>query len=181
MGSLTMRAYLPSIRLRGLTRAPALVTGSRRRPELAKGERALMSERDATTRRRVVATGSAIHYQDLDRGFAAWHRLGWDEVERADWDADRAELRIVSLAPETAPHLVLRSPGARRLLDLARERIRATTLVHVPLRPAGWLAARRPASGDGEVRWVVRPAPGAEPTDAEVAEIIRTVRVQAGL
>lgn len=122
----------------------------------------------------MVATASAVHYQDLDRGFQAWHRLGWDEVERADWNAERGELHLVSLA--AVPDLVLRSPGARRLLDLARERIRATTLVR-----AGWLTARRPAGGDGEVRWVVRPGPGVELTDAEIAQAIQTVRVQAGL
>jgi hypothetical protein len=185
MGSLTMRAYLPTIRVPGLAKADGRATATRRRPALSGGERVLMSERDAGTRRRVVATGDAVHYQDLDRGFETWHRLGWDEVERADWHAERAELHLVSLVPAAAPDLVLRSPGGRRLLDLARERVRATTLVHVPLRrageAAGWLAARRAAGGEGEVRWVVRPAPGVELTEAEIAETIRTVRVQTGL
>lgn len=185
MGSLTARAYLPSFRFWGLAKAHRYGVANRRRPALRRGERVLVSGRDARTSRRVAATGSAVYYQDLDRGFGAWHRLGWEEIERADWNAERAELHLVSLVPAAVPDLVLQSTDSRRLLDLARERITATTLVHVPLRrageAAGWLSARRRAGGDGEVRWVVRPTPGVELTDAEIAETIRNVRVQTGL
>lgn len=115
------------------------------------------------------------------RELEAWHRLGWEHVERADWDASRAELTLVGIA---APHLRLRWAGNRRLLDLARERIAATTLLHVPLsragQAAGWLSARRRADGSGDVRWVLH-VTGIVLTDEEVARAIRRARVQSGL
>lgn len=185
MGSLTARAYLPLFRFLGLTPAHGYEVANRKRPGLRRGERVLVTGRDARTRRRVAATGSAVYYQDFDQGFETWHRLGWEEIERADWNPERAELLLISLVPAVAPDLVLQSAGSQRLFDLARERVTATTLVRVPLRrageTAGWLSARRKAGGDGDVHWVMHPRPGVELTDPEIAEAIRNVRVQTGL
>ncbi len=184
MASLTAHPYRLAFRLQ--TRAEV-----RRQPEapavhpgLAKGERVLASERDARTRRRVVATQHALHYQDLDGGFHSWHRLGWEQVDRADWDPQRGELHLVGLAPGSAPELTVRLPGPGRLLDVARERINATTVLRVPLRHAGQVvgrvSARRPPSGD-DLAWVVRLGPGVELTDRQLAEAIRNVKADAGL
>lgn len=141
----------------------------------------LVSARDSTTGRHVVATRHAVYYQDFPGEPEPWHRLGWEHVERADWDAGRTELTLVGLA---APHLMLRWAGIRTLLDLARERIAATTLLHVPLsrdgQPAGWLSARRRADGTGDVRWVLH-VTGIVLTDEVVAQAIRQARVQSGL
>jgi hypothetical protein len=149
-------------------------------PVLPRGERVLISGRDATTDRHVVATRNAVYHEGFRWEFEPWRRLGWDRVERADWDAGRAELTLVGLA---APLLTLRWPGNRSLLDLARERIAATTLLRVPVsragQTAGWLSARR-AAGSGDVRWVLRAA-GIELTDEELARAIRQARVQAGI
>jgi hypothetical protein len=176
MATLTAHPYLPTLSFRARV-------ADRRAPALAKGERVLVSERDARTRRRVVATRHAVYYQDLASGLRSWHRLGWEQVERADWDAVRGELRLVSLVPREAPDLVLRAPGPGPLLDLARERVTATTLARVPLRHdgrvAGWLSARQPVEGD--VAWVARFAPGVDPADVDVAAAIRSVRVHTGL
>ena len=151
------------------------------RPPLPRDEWALVRELDTTTNRHVVATRHAVYHQGAPRALEPWRRLGWEHVERADWDAGRAELTLVGLAP---PHLTLRPAGGRTLLDLARERIAATTLLHVPLsragQAAGWLSARRRADGSGGVRWVLHAA-GTVLTDEEVARAIRQARVQAGL
>ena len=155
------------------------------RPKLARRERVLMSERDARTRRRVVATPYAVYYQDLDRGFRSWYRLGWERVERADWDSTRGELRLVSLVPEAVPDLTLRPAASGRLPDLARERVTATTLARVPLhhagRVAGWLSARRSVAGDGEVAWVVHLAAGVALADADVDRAIGEARAHTGV
>jgi hypothetical protein len=186
MASLTAHPYLPRFHFRALARAYRRNGGGERtRPVLAAGERVLVSERDARTRGRVVATRNAVYHQNLANGLRSWHRLGWEQVERAEWDAVRGELRLVSLVPEAAPDVTLRLPASGRLLDLAHERVTATTLARVPLRRAGtvagWVSARRPVGGDGEVAWVVRLAAGVELADAELAEAIRTVRVHTGL
>jgi hypothetical protein len=176
MASLTAHPYLPRFSFRNPVRG--------QRPALGRGERPLVVERDARTRRRVVATPHAVYWQDPAGGLRSWHRLGWEQVDRAEWDAVRGELRLVSLAPEAAPDLVLRLATAGRLPGLARERVTATTLARVPLRhggrPVGWVSARRPAAG-GEVVWRVRLAPGTEVPDADVAAAIRSVRVHTGL
>lgn len=154
-------------------------------PTLAKGERVLAHERDTRTRRRVVATQHAVYHQDLDHGFDAWQRLGWDQVDRADWDPQRGELRLVSLVGPSTPDLTVRLPRPGRLLDVARERIHATTVLRVPLRHAGQVigqvSARRTTANDHELAWVVRLRPGAQLTDPELAEAIHNVKAEAGL
>lgn len=179
MASLTAHPYLPAFRVRRGARA-----SERTRPALARAERALLTARDVHTRMRVVATDRAVYHQDLANGLRSWHRMGWEQVERAEWDAVRGELRLVSQVPQV-PDLAVRLPGPGRLLALARERVTATTLARVPLRHggriAGWVSARRAATGDGGVTWVVRLADGAQVPDTEVADAIRLVRVHTGL
>ena len=113
-----------------------------------------------------------------------WHRLGWDQIERVDWNAGRAEITFVHNVIGQAPNLVLLLADDLRFLDLARERITATTLLKVPLhrsgQPAGWLSARRRADGRGGVRWVLHSG-DARWTPMEVTQAIEQARVQAGL
>ncbi|WP_169789712.1 hypothetical protein [Actinoplanes subtropicus] len=153
------------------------------RPILARGERALLTERDMHTGRRLVATRDAIHYQNPGTGF--WYRLGWDQVEQACWDAGRAQLRLVSRRPEEAPDVVLRTAAPDRLLRLARERIGATTLAHAPLwhdgRVVGSVSARRPASGDHDIDWVVHVQPGTVLPDGEIAGAIARLTNHIGI
>jgi hypothetical protein len=173
MASLTAHPYLP---VRGLFRARRPQAGG---PPLADGERVLVSDRDARTRRRVVATPHAVYYQDLTNGLRSWQRLGWERVERVEWHPGRAELLLVG---QDVPDLAVRLREPGRLPDLARERVTATTLARVPVRRAGqvvgWVSARRPVAGDGEVAWVVRLAPGEE---ADVAAVVQEIRVSLGL
>jgi hypothetical protein len=153
------------------------------RPVLAKGERALLDEHDMHTGRRVIATRDAVHYQNPGTGF--WYRLGWEQVERAAWDAGRAELRLLTGRPWPAPEVVLRTASPGRLLSLARERISATTLAHAPLwhdgRVVGTISARRPAGGDHDITWVVRLRPGADVPESDVAAAIESWKIHLGL
>lgn len=184
MASLTAHPY--RLALRPQTRAQARRHPEHRtvQPVLAGGERVLARDRDARTRRHVVATQHAVYVQDLDHGFDAWHRLGWEHVDRADWDPQRRELHLVSHAPQPTPDLTVRLPDPGRLLDVARERINATTVLRVPLHHAGaaigQLTARRPTPDD-EVTWMAQLRPGAALTDLELAQAIRNVKAEAGL
>jgi hypothetical protein len=153
------------------------------RPALAEGERALLNEHDMDTGRRLVATRDAIHYQNPTTGF--WYRLGWDQLERAAWDAGRGELRLISRRPQVAPDAVLRTAAPDRLLSLTRERISATTLAHAPLRHdgrvVGTVSARRPASGDQHIAWVVHVQPGTDVPESEIAGAIAGLKIHIGL
>jgi len=174
---------------RGLFGARAAIGAGRHRaarqtrPVLVKGERALLSEHDMHTGRRLIATRDAIHYQSPGTGF--WYRLGWEQVERAAWDAGRAELRLAGRRPQAAPDAVLRTASPDRLLSLARERIGATTLAHAPLRHdgqvVGTVSARRAAGDGNDVAWVVHIRPGNDVPDSEIAGAIRNLKVHIGL
>jgi hypothetical protein len=176
------RLVMPG-RLPRLARRPA--AAGRTSPGLARGEWVLARESDTRTGVRLVATRDAVYVENLSGGLASWWRLGWERVERVEWDAARGELRLVSLIPEAVPDVAVRLATPGRLPQLAQERMTATTPVRVPLRHAGrlagWITARRPVAGDGEVAWVVRLAAGVTLTDAEVGDAIRRVRAETGL
>ena len=131
-----------------------------------------------------MATQHALYYQSCPRELEPWHRVGWEQVERADWDAGHGEITVIHLEPRSAPDLRLRLPGGLRFFDLVRERIAATTLLHVPVncsgRPVGWLSARRRTDGRGDLRWTLHGGEN-QVTDEELALAIRQARVQAGL
>jgi hypothetical protein len=177
MAALTAHPYLPRL---GRRPGPA----DRTRPALDKGERVLVRERDARTRQRVVATAHAVYYQDHANGLRSWQRLGWEQVERADWYPERGELRLVGTEP-AVPDLTLHPGRPAPLLGLARERITATTVARLPVhragRAVGHVIARRPDTGEREVTWVVRLGPGVELTDAELADALRTARAHLGI
>jgi hypothetical protein len=79
----------------------------------------------------------------------------------------------------------VRLPRPGRLLEVARERVDATTVLRVPLRHGGQvigqLSARRTTAQDHKLAWVVRLRPGARLTDPELSEAIRNVKAEAGL
>jgi hypothetical protein len=136
-------------------------------PALVSGERVLAGLVDVAGAP-VVATTHAIYLGD---GLPAWHRLGWAELVRADWDPRRAVLCLVGRsAGETYE---IRLAGHPRLVALARERLAASLLISAPLalgdgRTAAVTARRDP--GSREVTWLVR-LPGA--ADAEDPEVRR--------
>lgn len=154
------------------------------RPQLPRGEWVLVSEHDTPRNRQVLATRHAVYYQGSPWELEPWHRLGWDQIQRIDWDAELAQITFVHSVMYQRPSLVLQLRTDLRFLDLARERITATTLLRVPLyrsgRPAGWLTARRRADGRGDVRWMLGPGDD-RCSPEEVAQAIRQISVLAGL
>ena len=88
-----------------------------------------------------------------------WQHLGWHEIQRGGWDAERGELSWTEVAePEETGRrrtLPLTEPG--RLPELFRERVAATIAVERFVPIAGErgviVTARRDLSQDGPIRW----------------------------
>ncbi|MEV6636479.1 hypothetical protein AB0M54_37640 [Actinoplanes sp. NPDC051470] len=159
-------------------------TAASPRPHLPRGEWVLISEHDTPRNRQVLATRHAVYYQSSPWELEPWCRLGWDQIQRIDWDAEHAQITFVHGVMYQRPNLVLQLGTDLRFLDLARERITATTVLRVPLyrcgQPVGWLTARRRADGRGDVRWMLGPDDVSCPPE-EVAQAIRQISGLAGL
>jgi hypothetical protein len=140
---------------------------------LAAGERILV----VTPDQRAVASDRALYHQEATA--TGWRRLGWEQIDEVNWDADRAELTVTAAGQDRQ-----KLPGNERFASVARERLTSTRLVQVrvPLpdgRTADVAARRRP--GSDELHWVVR-APGPDTVDDEhVTQAIHQVRVLHGL
>lgn len=159
---------------------------SRRSPrpalEVAPGERLLAwaSPPDGPDGTAVGGTRDALYLP---------HRLPWEEVATAEWDADEEVLRVVEVGtfgqPQPVHRLRLAEPG--RLLQLVRERVTASIVVqrHVPVstrREVRVLGRRSPRGG--EIAWFVEYDAGLDPADPTVREVVEqalaTARADVG-
>jgi hypothetical protein len=101
-------------------------------------------------------------------------RLAWEDVEAADWDRDTEQLRVAEVGHWGEQRVEHRFAVAesRRLLELVRERVTASVLLvrHMPIdgRRGVRVIARRPPSGDRELRWVYEYDEGIDPDDPAV-------------
>ncbi len=138
------------MRLLRRTRVPAdLAAGLALEP----GERVLAWARSGG--RWYAGTDRALLLPDGD----GYRRLGWEQIERAEWDRDRAELLVVETAdfgePEPRHRVKLEDP--HRLLELVRERVIASVVVrrYVPVegRRGLTVVARRAPYRDGPLAW----------------------------
>jgi len=144
-----------------------------RRPDLAveRGERLLAWAETAGTV--VGGTRDALYLSLPDR---AVHRLPWEQVEAADWDAETETLRVSEVGTwgeqRVEHHLVL--PESRRLLELVRERVTASMVyqhqVRVGPRQGLRVVARRAPSGREPLRWFFEYDEGVDPDDPAVRE-----------
>jgi hypothetical protein len=151
-GRAWLRACIPF--LSGLRKtAAAAAAGAPIRP----GERVLASVWQATAAL-AVATERAVYDQHGPGADRSWSRLGWDDVDQVLWDDEQHTLTLTRAGPGESSPVVLRLPRRSPLLELARERVTATTLARVPLlsagRVCGCLTARR-LPGSDQVRWVL--------------------------
>jgi hypothetical protein len=166
--------------------------GARRRghagqagPEVASGEKVL-AQADTAAGDVVAGTRQAIY---LPGGGQAPHRLAWEEVESADWDADAGVLRVLGVGRfgEVRPshEVALRQP--ERLLQLVRERVTASIVLQHRVavsRGRGLRVVARRAPSGGRVDWFHEYDEGVDPDDPEVrrvaAEALAWAREQVG-
>lgn len=140
------------------------------------GARALASARaaDGTL---VAGSRDALHLGDVS--------IPWENVEKADWDADTSTLSVTEVGSwgEVRPvhGVVLDEPG--RLLELVRERVTASVVLqrHVPVRGRRGVRviARRAPRGDRPVQWVYEFDEGVDPEDPEVRRVAEAALARA--
>jgi hypothetical protein len=141
-----------------------------------------------TTGACVVATDRALYHQNDCQPGGVWTRLGWEQAQTADWDPRRRRLILTALTPDVPRRTELPLADGAKLVSLARERIRWTTLLNGPMHlsdvgEAHVTVQREPASG--ALLWVVRLHPDVDRDDprlsASVDAAIARLRAQAGI
>ncbi|GAA1162595.1 hypothetical protein GCM10009630_70980 [Kribbella jejuensis] len=137
----------------------------------------------------VAGTRAAVYLPsdsaDADR------RVGWEQIERANWDSEASVLHIYETTdfgtPLRATELKVEDPG--RFGQLLRERVDASIVVqrHVPLagkRGVRIVGRRNPAATDTEVTWNIVLDKGLEPSQPGVVDAaeaaLREVRDEFG-
>lgn len=143
-----------------------------------------------TNGRWVAGTRTAVYLPsdsaDADR------RVGWEQIERANWDAEASVLHVYETTdfgtPLRATELKVEDPG--RFGQLLRERVDASIIVqrHVPLagkRGVRIVARRNPAVTDAAVTWNLVLDKGLEPDQPGVLDAaesaLRRVRDEFGI
>jgi hypothetical protein len=147
-----------------------------RAPRLATGERPLASTRadDGST---VAGTRDALHLGEL--------RIPWEQVEKADWDADSSTLTVTEVgswgAARPVHRVVVADPG--RVLELVRERVTASVVlqrfVAVQGRRGLFVIARRAPRGHQPLQWVYEFQEGVDPDDPAVRRAAEVALEQA--
>ncbi len=126
-----------------------------------------------------IGTDRALYLADGDD----FRRVGWEQIERADWQYDDARLAVVEVAgwgePEPRTEIEIDDPGL--LLDLLRERVTKSVVATVYARVRGRaglsVIGRRSPVGQGSIVWSYLLAEGLDPADPDVAEVAqRTLR-----
>jgi len=117
--------------------------------------------------------------------------LPWEQVQRADWDADTSTLRVEQVEefghPVSSYSFVLDEPGT--LLDLVRERVTASVVLQrrteLGRRRGFSVIGRRAPAGGGEVSWAYEFDTGVDPEDPDVRSAaeaaLRDARESLGL
>jgi hypothetical protein len=136
----------------------------------------------------LAGTRDALH---LVSGADDVETLRWEQVQRADWDAEDHALtveRLEDYGRPVAPRTFrLDEPGS--LLALLRERVSASIVVQqrvvVQGRKGLVVIARRPPSGHGPITWAYEFDAGVDPSDpvvmARAEEGLREAQESLGL
>ena len=119
-------------------------------------------------------------------------RVGWEQIERANWDSEASVLHVYETTdfgtPLRATELKVEDPG--RFGQLLRERVDASIIVqrHVPLagkRGVRIVGRRNPAVTDAPVTWNLVLDKGLEPDQPGVVDAadaaLRQVRDEFGI
>ena len=126
-----------------------------------------------------VGTDRALHLVTSD----GVRRLGWEQIERADWHRESGLLAVVEVAAwgEPEPRTVIDVDEPGQLLDLLRERVTKSVVATVYARVRGRaglsVIGRRSPVGDAPIVWSFVLAEGLDPADPDVVEVAdRTLR-----
>lgn len=179
-----------------MPRLRVLPTEVRSALPLRKRERVLAAARDADGTY-VVASTQALY---LPAGSGGEHeRLGWERIERAEWDRDEERLGVTPTAPfgEPIEHRTVSMPAEPdadqreidRLLAVVRERITASVVIdrRVPIEGDRGVrvVARRQPIPDAEVTWMVELDKDMSASDPDVVraanEALARVRSEVAL
>ena len=120
----------------------------------------------------LVGTRHAFHAVDPDG--ASTMALPWEQVQRADWEADSGTLRVERVEdygrPVSAYSFELAEPGG--LLELVRERVTASVVLQrrtdLERRRGFSVIGRRAPGGGGPVTWAYEFDTGVDPDDPQV-------------
>jgi hypothetical protein len=148
---------------------------------LRRGERAL-AYATGTSGEWYVGSNLALYLPAEGGGH---RRLGWEQVERADWQRDDDRLAVVEVAdwgePERGTVIHIDEPG--QLLELLRERVTKSVVcsVYSPVRRSTGVTVvgRRSPSGQGPVTWSYVLSAGLDPHDPQVAAVMETTLERA--
>jgi hypothetical protein len=164
--------------IRRRTGPPAEVAGEL---DLRPGERILASARGFASEW-YVGSNLALH---LPRAGGGYRRLGWEQVERADWQRETERLAIVEVADGEAPPatIILRIDEPGHLLELLRERVTKSIVCSVYSRVRGSaglsIVGRRSPSGEGPVTWGYVLSPRLDPRDPAVVRVAEATLEEA--
>ena len=102
----------------------------------------------------LAATDWALYHQVGQ----SWARLGWDQVDRVDWDEQRRVLMLAGLTPAVPARTVLRLAEDWDLPAVAAERVSWAKVFDQRISPNGGAGARviaRRVPGGPQVSWLV--------------------------
>lgn len=115
----------------------------------------------------VAATEGGLYH----RAGQAWARLGWEQVDRVDWDEQRHILVLTGLTPAVAARTVLRLAREWDLPAMAAERVGWAKVFDQRIslnRGAGARAVARRRPGEARIAWLVILDHGLDPGDPGV-------------
>ncbi len=115
-------------------------------------------------------------------------RIPWEQVETADWDSETSTLRVLETDAEPFT-VVLEADEPRRLLELIRERVTASLVIHRHVAVVGnrglRVIARRAPGRRDDLLWRTRYDEGVDPDDPEVrllaAQTLASAKGDVGL
>ncbi|MGN6576441.1 MAG: hypothetical protein ACTHKG_12195 [Nocardioides sp.] len=158
------------------TAAPAAVVA---RAALPAGERVLAATRArdgrwllATRRRLVIVLPDEVEPDRVTEP----DRIGWEQVEAADWSRDEDRLRVSQVGeygePRPVHEFVLDDPG--KFLPLLRERVTSSVVLQrrvVVRDKQGLFVVARRVPDTGEITWAYELDAGLDPDDPEVRRL----------
>lgn len=117
--------------------------------------------------------------------------LPWERIQSADWSRDDDRLRVTEVGEygRPRPRHVFQLDEPARLLELLRERVSASVVLQRRVEVSGkkglFVVARRPPTGEGEIRWAYEFDAGIDPDDPEVRRLaeagLRSAAEELGL